>query len=744
LYYGAYYGALSAGDLRHPVRGAPGGYGRMGDQNGKPPLTRRVPGATRAAPADPERRKPPELPEPMRRRIQAVVSAAHAREVQTQHEQKRSEGPPENGSSPAHTPLRRAGADLAENELASSGPSMPPQRPAGQLLYVDAEFDTAPIPRLTASGAVADQRERARENLRERAEQERARQEQLERAAGEERARQERAMAEARAKQARVKLEQERIRLEQERAAAQERARQEQERAEAERAGLEARERAAAEERARRERERTAREERKHAAKQERAAQRQQAAERKHAAKAERERAAQERAEQQRAEQEQVRLAEQRAAEERAGQEKERARQEKERARQEEERGARERLRQEQELEDREWAARRRARLEQLREEAEERARREQERAALTNGSDHSGQLGSPPSTARPGRAAELAARGPTPVVAAPDQRRQPQQEAEPEQKEPQQKEPQQKEPQRKAEQDQKSQQALRTRPPQGEFERLRRYRAPAAVAAAVALVAGGSLAVAHAAHISHAPVVSAATALENTAASWVVQQVAPSAIISCDAVMCQALRAHGVPTNDLIALGSDTANLLQSRIVVATPDIRNQLGSRLTTVYAPAVIASFGSGKKRIDIRVIAPHGAGRYLSQLSADQQDRKTIGTALLGYGRFTVSSTARQQLASGQVDSRLILVLSNMTTSVSQLSIAAFGDSGPGATAGMPLRSATLTGSRAILSSIAAFLKTQQGQFRPAHIEMTQFDRKPALVFEFTAPSPLELF
>src|ERR1700734_4558617 len=68
--------ALSPGD-RVILSACPGGFGRMGDENNRPPLERRVPGATRAGPAEPDRRRPPELPETFRRSIHAAVRSAH-------------------------------------------------------------------------------------------------------------------------------------------------------------------------------------------------------------------------------------------------------------------------------------------------------------------------------------------------------------------------------------------------------------------------------------------------------------------------------------------------------------------------------------------------------------------------------------------------------------------------------------------------------------------------------------------
>jgi hypothetical protein len=48
----------------------------------------------------------------------------------------------------------------------------------------------------------------------------------------------------------------------------------------------------------------------------------------------------------------------------------------------------------------------------------------------------------------------------------------------------------------------------------------------------------------------------------------------------------------------------------LGSDLVIATAAIRAQFGARLASVYAPAIIASFGSGNARIDIRLVFPGG--------------------------------------------------------------------------------------------------------------------------------------
>src|SRR6202012_4336945 len=93
---------------------------------------------------------------------------------------------------------------------------------------------------------------------------------------------------------------------------------------------------------------------------------------------------------------------------------------------------------------------------------------------------------------------------------------------------------------------------------------------------------------------------VSAAT--RTTAARWIAAQVAPSAIVACDPVTCAALQADGLTATRLLVLGRAASDPLGSDLVGATSAVRSELGPRLAGVYAPSVIASFGSGAARID----------------------------------------------------------------------------------------------------------------------------------------------
>jgi hypothetical protein len=120
---------------------------------------------------------------------------------------------------------------------------------------------------------------------------------------------------------------------------------------------------------------------------------------------------------------------------------------------------------------------------------------------------------------------------------------------------------------------------------------------------------------------------------------------------------------------------------------------VRKMVGSRRLAADAPATIASFGSGAGRIAIRLIFPRGAAAYATALRKEIADRKTAGTSLLLLGPVTATVAARQQLQGGQVDSRLLLTLAELASQW-PVTIMAFGDRAPGASPGIPFRSADL--------------------------------------------------
>ena len=264
------------------------------------------------------------------------------------------------------------------------------------------------------------------------------------------------------------------------------------------------------------------------------------------------------------------------------------------------------------------------------------------------------------------------------------------------------------------------------------------------AAAVSVAAVIAGAVTASHVVAGQQRAGPSAAPSPDQAAAAWIVAQVSRSAVVSCDPTMCTALRSHRFPADRLLVLEPGGAGPLESQIIVATTAVRREFGAPLSSVYAPAVIASFGSGTTRIDIRVIAAGGAAAYLSALRADQQQRKSAGAALTASSRIMATAAARRQLDTGQVAAQLLLVITNVAA-MRPVDILAFGDFGPGATASMPLRSAYLAsnGGAATARQILAFLHEQRGLYRPAHAKLTRLDGHSALFIEFAAPTPLGL-
>jgi hypothetical protein len=208
---------------------------------------------------------------------------------------------------------------------------------------------------------------------------------------------------------------------------------------------------------------------------------------------------------------------------------------------------------------------------------------------------------------------------------------------------------------------------------------------------------------------------------------------------------MCVALQQAGLPASRLAALGTSAADPLGSDVIVATSAVRSQFGARLESVYAPLMIASFGSGAGRIDIRAVAPDGARAYRASLTADWRARISAGRQLARNRHITFSARARSALNAGEVDPRLLLALPALAAG-QRVRVLAFGDPSPGASAAVPLRSAEITlagtpaAANALLVAMLAFLDGQRPPFLPM---LARIDGTSVLKVEYAAPSPLGL-
>jgi hypothetical protein len=229
-----------------------------------------------------------------------------------------------------------------------------------------------------------------------------------------------------------------------------------------------------------------------------------------------------------------------------------------------------------------------------------------------------------------------------------------------------------------------------------------------------------------------------------HNAAKWIASQVDSSTIVSCDLEMCNEVASAGYPPSQLMALQPTATDPLGSTLVIATPAIASQFGARLASVYAPLVIASFGSGAEQIDVRYIPPGGSAAFEAQLAKDRQQRVEAGKQLLTNSSIQFSVTATAQLRAGQVDPRLLVTLSALAQKMT-LQVVTFDDSSPGASAAVPLRGAEIGATKsASLPAIVAFLKAQLTSFAPAKPVITKdASGKSVVDLWYEAPGPLDL-
>ena len=234
-----------------------------------------------------------------------------------------------------------------------------------------------------------------------------------------------------------------------------------------------------------------------------------------------------------------------------------------------------------------------------------------------------------------------------------------------------------------------------------------------------------------------------------NQAVAWIAQQVDPSTAVACDPQTCAALTAGGIPATQQVQLAENPQSLSSAGIVVVTPAIRSHLETNpsLGNYVVPAVLASFGP----VSIQPIASAGAGAYQTALTQDVQARVRLGEQLLNSGLLTVSPSAQSELATGEVDPRLLLTLQSLADS-QPIDIIGFTDSGPGASPGIPFRAVNLSttdpnggmSSSAYLQGIIRILKNH-ATFPPYKnvSKVTLPDGQVAAQVEYAAPSPLGL-
>jgi hypothetical protein len=238
-----------------------------------------------------------------------------------------------------------------------------------------------------------------------------------------------------------------------------------------------------------------------------------------------------------------------------------------------------------------------------------------------------------------------------------------------------------------------------------------------------------------------------AANAVRHRAARWVTRQVNRDAIVACDLAMCAMLHSSHFPAANLLPILPSTSDPLGADLVMATAVVRSQFGARLGGVYAPQVIARFGTGINEVDIRVVPPAGAAGSRGRLAKARQQARLQGQELLTNQRLQASGQARTALTEGRVDARLLAVLPVLANG-DAVNIIDFGDANPGAPS-VPFRSADLAAAdpdhartaRAYRHFLMSLLRAQdRSLYRAASITIARAAGLRVVRIEFAAPSP----
>ena len=155
-------------------------------------------------------------------------------------------------------------------------------------------------------------------------------------------------------------------------------------------------------------------------------------------------------------------------------------------------------------------------------------------------------------------------------------------------------------------------------------------------------------------------------------------------------------------------------------------------------------VLASFGSGAARVDIRVVAPDGAAAFKAQLASEHLHLVSAGMQLLRNKNIEASPAVRAPLLAGQVDPRLLVTLSALA-SATPVRLVTFDDSSPGASTVVALRGAEIdAASTAGLSAMLAFLHAQQAPYLPAAVAVARSASGQSLVtVRYDAPGLMDV-
>jgi hypothetical protein len=241
----------------------------------------------------------------------------------------------------------------------------------------------------------------------------------------------------------------------------------------------------------------------------------------------------------------------------------------------------------------------------------------------------------------------------------------------------------------------------------------------------------------------SMTPLQQQAALYRQEAAKWVSYELSPGVLVSCDQAMCDEVQQAGFAAGRLMVLAPTAPDPLGAAVIIATPAVQSQFGTRLASVYAPQVIAKFGSGPEEVDVRNLELGGTAAFDAQQAADRRSRVNAGTQLAGNQNFRASPAAKAELVAGQVDPDLVTTLVQLAHKIT-VQLVAFTDLSPGEGNAVPLRGAEILAAKpGVLAAIQAEFATQIGAFAPIHTVVAKNSSGLSVVtVTYGAPSPMD--
>jgi len=294
---------------------------------------------------------------------------------------------------------------------------------------------------------------------------------------------------------------------------------------------------------------------------------------------------------------------------------------------------------------------------------------------------------------------------------------------------------------------------------------RLRPGRRTVSGLGIVAMLGGGIGAAALGYGASHgAPSAVPASGSQLVAAEWVAANLGPKASLLAPRNVGRALAATHFDTSRVLSYGdglSQTAAIPDwhcCNVLLATAEsgqaIRDALPAPLRAAYDQSrPIAQFSAGGTTTELRQVLDGTPQRVAASVRAEHAELVAAGSEILAAKRITLSPTARQQAASGDVDARVLVALVGIA-SRHQVSVADFplddatraADATARAVRIDGLDSKPITAGGAELADTTNFLSAQVAPYRPMALTPVGADSgsgKLSIVVSFDAPGPLGL-